>query len=373
MKNYSPIIILIMLISCNSPKQDVALDVVNHPTPENTNYSNVAVFADEDFNKPYLYELSQKFENSKFVSNISENHVLGHIQDVELDEFDNVYLADTDQVRVFKINLATDKVDTLGKKGRGPGEILAPNAIQVWNNNIYIADDVSGIIAIDISDRNNFTHIFRELGIKDISLSNEGIFIKRPPRVAGVGNFQGTHSIEFISFDTHDIKKRFGGNYNHKHQLAVANYSEGKIKYIFDSNIIVTGNYFSPVITAYKNGEVWWQRRINNYKQYESKTTPTQITVHDKHLSHNRSDREPFHILATIEDIEKGIIIIQFETRIWPAINIHEEGKLITYLVDSKTGESIRIMDMPLIMATNELGYIAKEIDNGPSYNYYKF
>ena len=94
--------------------------------------------------------------------------------------------------------------------------------------------------------------------------------------------------------------------------------------------------------------------------------------MHEKHTHQQENKRQTYKELTTIENIN-GVFVFQIATKKWPNINIAENKKLETFLVDSETGASMQIDDMPKIMAIKNNKYVTLEETKGSLYKYYQF
>jgi hypothetical protein len=78
-----------------------------------------------------------------------ENYMFYRASDIELDNQDNIYLLDSGNCRVQKFDRNGNYLQTIGRKGQGPGEFENPFRILVdGQNNIY----VSGMRSIQVFD-----------------------------------------------------------------------------------------------------------------------------------------------------------------------------------------------------------------------------
>jgi hypothetical protein len=70
-----------------------------------------------------------------------ENEILGRIMDVAIDSKYNIYILDWGFTRVQKYDSSGIYLQTIGKKGEGPGELIYPTAITIDKyDNLYLAD-----------------------------------------------------------------------------------------------------------------------------------------------------------------------------------------------------------------------------------------
>lgn len=359
------------LLSCLNPDENrIDKTKVYHPTMENFNFSKVEELSESTQKNNGLQDLSERFKHAKLIYEIDEELILGYIRDVDIDESGNIYLLDADQLYVFQIDRKTRTIDTLSKKGRGPGEVLFPSAIEVKNQSLYISDEGVGIMSIDLNDRVNKDILFSDIYTKDFSVTDEGIFIKR--RIVLPNTKNKINTIEYFDKTEKKITKQFGDAYMHSHKYAVDTYTTGFIEFIPETEVLIEVNQYQPLITGYKHGNLSWRRKITDFQQLEIWTSDSGYRLHEKHTHQQENKRQTYKELTTIENIN-GVFVFQIATKKWPNINIAENKKLETFLVDSETGASMQIDDMPKIMAIKNNKYVTLEETKGSLYKYYQF
>ena len=169
---------LIMLVSCQQQKVEWkgiikevnGIKVVNNP--KEPLYGEVKFELRED-----LSIGNEKDENSLFYG----------IVDIALDSQDNIYALEYRNNRIQKFNKDGKYLQTIGRKGQGPGELQSPFQILLDSeDNIYINDDRK-IKCFD-KEGNSFKEIILRNRIIDFLLNSKGNFLIRTNKASESGH-----------------------------------------------------------------------------------------------------------------------------------------------------------------------------------------
>jgi hypothetical protein len=140
------------------------------------------------------------------------------------------------------------------------------------------------------------------------------------------------------------------------------------LEYVPTYNTLLSGKIATPILTAFKNDTVAWEKKVSNYDQFEAWTTSNQIGWHEKHLE----DLIPYDVLTTLEYISEGIVLVQLE-KVSKGNNNEGQKKLRSFLIDVETGESLKIEDMPKVMAFSNEYFISFERRENSLYSLYQY
>lgn len=367
-------VVLILLVSisigCKKSNNAGSEARVHHPTSENSNFSKIKTLTEVNRTSREFDELSSRLNVAQFIIEPGKELILGSVSDIEIDEEDQLYLLDSDQLHIFRINTKNGSVDTLSKKGRGPGEILHPTAIEVRNQSLYISDESIGITSINITDRSDTKVLLSDISIMDFAVTDAGIFLKKRNIIPNPNNLLKT--FEFYDFNSKTITNEFGDGYVHEHGFPVNSYTLGAIEFVQDENMLIAINRYTPIISGYLDGELTWQRKLNEFKQYEILSFNRGYRIHEKHTHENEERRVPYDYVSTIKHIKNGIMILQVNTLKW-GVRDKKDQKLKTFLINSRNGESTQINDMPKIMAITGNKFVAFEQTKDSMYKLYQF
>jgi hypothetical protein len=70
-----------------------------------------------------------------------ENYMFYRVRDIALDSHDNIYIMDSGNSRIQKFDSKGQFLQTIGRKGQGPGEFERPRRLSIDSqNNIYVED-----------------------------------------------------------------------------------------------------------------------------------------------------------------------------------------------------------------------------------------
>ena len=124
---------LIMLVSCQKQKAEWK------GTIEEVNGIKVVTNPKEPLYGEVEFELQ---EDLSIGNEKGENSLFYGIVDIALDSQDNIYVLEYRNNRIQKFNKDGKYLQTIGRKGQGPGELQSPFQILLDSeDNIYINDD----------------------------------------------------------------------------------------------------------------------------------------------------------------------------------------------------------------------------------------
>jgi len=137
------------------------------------------------------------------------NYMMSDIRDVFRDSYGRIYVADTENNRIKQFNKNGKFIKNIGRRGKGPGEFILPQSINVDNNNdLYVYNGASKMILIlnpegvEIKRFNVNFHVnkFRILS-NDRIIAHTGVYSDvlrdKSPSVFYVYDFAGNLLYEF--------------------------------------------------------------------------------------------------------------------------------------------------------------------------------
>ncbi len=195
----------------------------------------------------------------------------GVLADATLDAQLNVYLLDRATLNVHVLSRSGGYSRSIGRSGRGPGELSNPLALQHdGGHTLFVLDEMNGLLIIDTdaADLRTSRSIRLPFPATDFCLMNERIIV--------YGSHRG-HTVHELSASG-DVLRSFGeyqGPSEHpRHQPAYNNY--GKIACFPDADVVVTTTRFFPVVSAYQfaTATLLWSDSLPGFVPYGVVTTP---------------------------------------------------------------------------------------------------
>ena len=109
-----------------------------------------------------------------------ENLSFNNPNDIVRDSAGNLYILDTDNQRIQKLDSEGKFIKTIGRKGQGPGEFQSAHSMDIDNeNNLFVFDMRSRRIEVLSSDGKPLKTIkFRALSAGEIRLLNPGLIVR---------------------------------------------------------------------------------------------------------------------------------------------------------------------------------------------------
>lgn len=316
-----------------------------------------------------MVNLKERLINAQFDSSLDKNKIFGIIADVEIDAQNNIYFLDQDQIELFKFT--QHSLDTLGNQGRGPGELQFPLKMDLSKNSILVADMIKGVISIskNISDSLKNNDIIYDQAYTDIKIGAGGYYLRK--MLASPNPKGNQKTIDYYDIESDTVKYSFGDAYISDNRLAVRQYSRGFIEYVPKNNIVLSINYHSPKLSAYKNGILVWERIVPDFQPFEMishNIDPISIEYHDKYRENDASYDE----IKTLLTVNEDIVLLQILRN---QRNSELEGKKspISYLIDTNSKEALFTNKLPQIMAFGDSLFVALELKNDSKFQVYSF
>jgi hypothetical protein len=122
----------IMLVSCEKQKAEWEGSI------EYENGVKVVKNPEESLYGELVFDLEEDLSIGK---EDDENYMFYRVRDIALDSNDNIYVIDGGNCRIQKFNPDGQFLQTIGRKGQGPGEFERPRQLFIDSqNNIYVED-----------------------------------------------------------------------------------------------------------------------------------------------------------------------------------------------------------------------------------------
>lgn len=348
------------MIACGNSKSEL------HPNELNYSFDTIDTLP---FKNTDDSNLSNRLSNATLVSEIDKDLVLGTIADVEIDSVGNIYLLDQDQIEIYKFN--SGKVDTLGNRGRGPGEMTSPISMEIIDNNIFVCDLVRGVVLINKNKDDSLDNddVFPGQDYMDIKVSENGLYTSKlfyKPNPEGK-----LKTIDFVDLNNNQVLYSVGDAYISDYFMPVHQYSQSVIEYIPGSNTLLSINYHSPVLSAYQSGDIKWEKKFPDFLPFQTISNnkpPLSIKFHEKHTK----DGVPFDEIKTLLHIDENYALLQM-LRNDLTKDLLGKKLLDSYIINSEDGSAIKIGKLPNIMAITDSTFVTFEKSTNSNYKVYKF
>jgi hypothetical protein len=264
-----------------------------------------------------------------------QSQVFGNVEDIAVDEEGRLYVLDSRYNNVRIHDRAGAAVGVFGGPGRGPGELMSPEAIE---------RDAQGRLVV--ADRFNTLKVFERRGDRfestrsipvrfvpeDFCLLGDRIFVQGVRRDGGV-----IHAFSA----TGDSVVSFGAPYRSENWLVRNQLSDGPIACNEPSSTVVAMFKYLPVIYGYgPGGEVKWVSQLADFRpigiteEVEGEGTPVVAF----------SPREDGHDLVAALMSTGPFVLVQTARHTVASIAEQKEfQELRTYLVEAATGNGVYV------------------------------
>ena len=345
------IVISALLISCSEgdmPESHSGL--IKHPTPGNFLHAdlvdNKVNFQDKNFDN---HSISLDTIHSIGINSGDRNYMFGRIFSVFIINQGKMAVLDEQHpsIRVYDFQSGS-YLNSFSSAGRGPGEIMA-------------ASDLAGYGSfIAISDRMQKVEVF-ELQSDVAELSKTIPVSFTPHKLCLSGDDLFVTGVDYTTFDTvHHYSVKSGDPIGSFHQAYLSEsalprimLSQNRIACNDKTDNIVLVSPYQPYLYGYsKDGELLWVTEIEDF-------TPVKVTEVDDGVSRPRVEKSMnlngiTDIFTTlISSADSKYVYLQMN-RILRKEGEVEHGNILTFRIDSETGESEFISnDIPFIKYEN--------------------
>jgi len=189
------------------------------------------------------------------------------ITDLDVDENENMYVSDSIDCNIKKIDKNGNILGKAGRKGQGPGEFQFPVIIKVFNNSVYVVDQGKVGISIFTKELKYINSIVFPYPIYDLNiLSNNEI-------VLACMMSNATPSIIKINQKGEIIRGEIKGGFNNNEWWK----SMGKIAIDKNDNVFYVSAFENTIYKCDKELKVMWKITLGIKKHATLETADTKI------------------------------------------------------------------------------------------------
>ncbi|WP_069133211.1 6-bladed beta-propeller [Rhodohalobacter halophilus] len=360
---------LILFISCENNTSKII-----HPTEANLfNQEEISfsISQDTSSNNIELRQIAHDIRKAELSMELgSGDNILGNIIDAS---FNNnlIYLLDEQKMNVSVYNVDGEYISSTARKGRGPGELISPEAIIAFENYLFILNnhyDVQ-IYKSNSTEYEPYDQLNLRIRPDDICLNKGKLIVNTLPISDESSNLQESKNIsvfEIEDFETETYK--FGSMYTSDSWFAKMHMSMGGIGCSPKSNTVI--QYFRNIgqLTGYHtNGENKWKSKFEDFNHLQ---LVEQAGVLGPDRNNPQNDFDSIENVAYIND--KHFIVQIFNREL-----VDDRYKTIikTYVLDFDSGEGVFVSsDIPKIIGVNysERIYLAYNPDK-PTVSTFRF
>ncbi len=337
---------------------------IQHPTPknlptkneQNTHVIDVEKKSEENVNQ---IEAIQNLENIKLVSQIGRlfgnpDETFGLIEDIKIDSFNRIYILDKTQqhIKVYKPN--GDFITTLGNKGQGPREFEKANSMDTYKDSLLYVSNGYRIEVFNISkneiefvETKSIKQSVRSLCVVDKKLFIHPIRLTEPDEIINEKDYKSM--IYAYSINTFQESFLFGKSYISSNPFLLDRLSTGSLSCNKATSTVMFSFEKFQVLHGYsgENGDLEWQTRIDGL----SLVRLTQFSNNGKIGLKNSQPDDIFDMKLKPISYDDRYNIVQIDRRTLDEVGYHIGSKIITLVVDSKSGESFKLdIDLPRIL-----------------------
>ncbi|HEX2092937.1 MAG TPA: 6-bladed beta-propeller [Longimicrobiaceae bacterium] len=226
--------------------------------------------------------------------------VFGAIMDVASDRFGNVYTLDPQVLRISVFDSLGNFLTSVGRAGRGPGEFLAPEALDV--------DSLNQLYVLDVSNQRVERYVLRGRSLVRTGAFNLPFAAKD---LCALGNrlyLLGLHNGASVHQYTPDgrIVRSFGAVYGRGHTVLERSMARGYLACARQSGIVLLLPLMAGNVHAYSaSGEFLWRARIPDYR-------PVMIrTRRDGGVEYRTRNGASHHLASSIVELYPSLALVQ--------------------------------------------------------------
>jgi len=357
-----------LMLSCGNAGES---NRIIHPTEENLNpefgITNVIDMRDTLISDhAAVPDILNRVRNSKILFTIGkeegeEFEMFGQISDVHIDENSNIFISDSQDTGIYIYDSNGFHLQTFGRKGRGPGELVNADRIITSSRKLLALDLFFDLKSYRFESGEYSYDSTLETGLipSSFCISGDELFLQSMP----IGEqllTERPNSITVFRIENYETALRsFGSYYQSESLLAVQSMSAGAIACGQKSDQIFHYKRLLNLVYSYdKSGEISWITRLDNFQFMRILETPDRIGGDPNHL------QEEFDLIKNLIVLNSDYLLVQVENR---KLNGGENQKITlhSYLLDNNNGSGVYIGDNlpPILAATeNRLAFL-KEYD----------
>jgi len=357
-----------LMLSCGNAGES---NRIIHPTEENLNpefgITNVIDMRDTLISDhAAVTDILNRVRNSKTLFTIGKDEgeefeMFGQISDVHIDENSNIYISDSQDTGIYIYDSNGFHLQTFGRKGRGPGELVNADRIITSSRKLLALDLFFDLKSYRFESGEYSYDSTLETGLipSSFCISGDELFLQSMP----IGEqllTERPNSITVFRIENYETALRsFGSYYQSESLLAVQSMSAGAIACGQKSDQIFHYKRLLNLVYSYdKSGEISWITRLDNFQFMRILETPDRIGGDPNHL------QEEFDLIKNLIVLNSDYLLVQVENR---KLNGGENQKITlhSYLLDNNNGSGVYIGDNlpPILAATENRLTFLKEYD----------
>lgn len=288
-----------------------------------------------------LHETAQRFSRAQEIRAIgalegADHEVFGKVEDIAVDGEERMFVLDSRYNNVRMHRGGGDFVRAFGGPGRGPDELMSPEALQRDRRGRLIVADRHNRLKVFAPEDSSFVNVRTipvEFVPEDFCLLDDAIFVQGARTDGGV--------IHVFS-ETGEAVRSFGEAYRSRNWLVRNQLSDGPIACSEEAKTVVTMFKYLPVIYGYSpEGNLKWTSRLADFRPMnivEKVGQRGEPVVSYRPLDHD------FDFAVSLEAMPGGYVIVQTGRQTAESVEDRREyAELRTYLVSAQTGEGVYV------------------------------
>ncbi|MDZ7807113.1 MAG: 6-bladed beta-propeller [Gracilimonas sp.] len=258
------IILSFLLCSCNNKSQSKI-----HPNSENlpdSQRENEHII-DENSNSSIVLDFS--YDNYRSPKSFNNVENIGSIKDVEVDKRGRIFVLDDRQQKVLVYHSNGDFLQTIGRRGQGPGELSYAKSIALYQDSLLLISNRYRIEEYDISsDSISFNRTVNfEINIKSICTDNEMLYIHNFDVLnSGLLNSESrkTNMLHKFTIPEYENQLSFGESYISDSPVIIDRLTQGEIICDSQNDVLVYVSDRVNIMKGYSlsNGKQIWKSSI---------------------------------------------------------------------------------------------------------------
>jgi len=354
-----PVILVLVLITCKSERTERTV----HPTEANLLSDETATHIigknppSDNKNKIDLRQIAREIRNSRLITEIGEagsansRMIIGNIEDITFhDQY--IYALDEQKMNVSIYDLDGKFISSVGRAGRGPGELISPESVITHRDLLFILNNHFGV---QVFKKDSLDHTYKPhdlLNYKvrpdDICINHDKLIVNTLP-VSGPGSdTENDNNISVFSVDDLDNElTNFGTMYDTDSWGAKMHMSMGGIECSPHSAAIV--QYLTNVGSLYgynNEGKKLWSSKIADFNYLELIEQAGSLGPDRNNLQDN------FDSVGNITYVNDQYFLIQVFNR--SLLKSGENFTIKTYLAEFESGYGVFVSnELPEILSVN--------------------
>lgn len=327
---------------------------IYHPTDENL-YRTSSINNSIDFegliekteiNTSVIGELSKVEELAYFTLGTEygeEHQVFGRIDDVVTDRRGRIFILDGQQQKIRVFDKAGKYIQSIGRKGNGPGEFEIAKSMAVYNDSLLYVNNGYRIEEFDVfSDSIKYIRtISFEERFGSICILGKKLFVHKDITIdqsQSKNSDRGFKTILSYKVPVFEEIDSFGTSYISDNPMVVDRLSSGKITCSEPSETVILTYSRVPIIQGFSanDGTFIWQSEFSNLKHYQVVET----TVGGMpRISYTNPSGNVVENLTVPIDMDEGYNLLQVISFISGDDPYDIEQKVDSYILNTSDGK----------------------------------